>query len=164
MSKKQSPFSFYPIATNTKTSASTVDSSVIAGFPCPIDGACMRHPIDLNKELIKHQETTFLLHVVGDSMINEGVDDGDVLIVDRSAKPKKESLLLCICKGEHVLNRIARTDDGLLLVSDESQNQHAAIATDDMRVLGVVTCVMKKKFLGVKCLSDTIMHDSGEVV
>ena len=106
----------------------------------------MRHPIDLNKEFIEHPETTFLLHVVGDSMINEGVDDGDVLIVDRSAKPKKESLLLCICKSEYVLKRIARTDDGLQFVSDKSQNQATAITADDMRVLGVVTCVMKKKF------------------
>ena len=146
MSKKQSPFIFYPIATNTKPSVPIVDSSVLAGFPCPVDGACMRQPIDLNKEFIEHPETTFLFHVVGDSMINEGVEDGDVLIVDRSAKPKKESLLLCICKGEYVLKRIARTDDGMHLVSDKSQNQPAAIAADDMRVLGVVMCVMKKKF------------------
>ena len=81
MSKKQSPFNFYSIATNTKMSALIVDSSVLAGFPCLVDGVCMRQPIDLNKEFIKHPETTFLFHVVGDSMINEGVDDGDVLIV-----------------------------------------------------------------------------------
>lgn len=145
MSKKQSPFIFYPIATDTKSSEPIVDSSVLADFPFPVDGACIGRPIDLNKEFIKHPETSFLHHVVGDSMINEGVEDGDVLIVDRSAKPKKESLLLCICKGEYVLKRIARTDDGMQLVSDKSQNQPVAIAADDMRVLGVVTCVVKEK-------------------
>lgn len=145
MSKKQSPFIFCPIATDTKTPEPIDDSLVLAGFPCPVDGACIGQPIDLNKEFIKHPETTFLHHVVGDSMINEGAEDGDVLIVDRSAKPKKEPLLLCICKGEYILKRIARTDDVLQLVSDKSQNQPAAIAADDMRVLGVVTCVIKKK-------------------
>lgn len=145
MSKKQSPFIFYPIATNTNPSASIDDSSVFSDFPFPVDGVCMGQPIDLNKEFIEHPGTTFLHHVVGDSMINEGVEDGDVLIVDRSAKPKKNSLLVCICKGEYILKRIARTDDGLQLVSDKSQSQPVAIAADDMRVLGVVTCVVKKK-------------------
>lgn len=145
MSKKQSPFIFHPIATDTKSSEPIVDSSVLADFQYTVDGVCMGQPIDLNKEFIEHPGTTFLHHVVGDSMINEGVEDGDVLIVDRSAKPKKNSLLVCICKGEYILKRIARTDDGLQLVSDKSQSQPVAIAADDMRVLGVVTCVVKKK-------------------
>ena len=145
MSKKQSPLIFYPIAIDTKSSEPIDDSSVFADFPCAVDGVCIGQPIDLNKEFIEHPETTFLHLVVGDSMINEGVEDGDVLIVDRSAKPKKDSLLVCICKGEYVLKRIVRTDDGLQLLSDKSQSQPVAIAADDIRVLGVVTCVVKNK-------------------
>lgn len=146
MSKKQSPFIFYPIATDTKLSLPIVDSSDLASFLCSVDGAYTPQYIELNKEFFEHLETTFLLRVVGDSMIDEGVEDGDMLIVDRSAKPKEESLSVCICKGEYVLKRIVQTDNGLQLVPDNSKNQPiTAAAADDLQVWGVVRFVMKKK-------------------
>ena len=145
--KKKSPFIFYPLATDTKPSVPIVEGFVHAGFPSPVDDAYLESPIDLNKELIKHPATTYLVRVMGDSMIDEGIEDGDLLVVDKSMMPAKKSLSVCMYKGEFALKRIVQTDDGgLLLMSGNPKYKPIEIEdSDDLSVFGVVTWVIKKK-------------------
>ena len=58
---------------------------VSAGFPSPADDY-MEGRIDLNQHLIRHPAATFFVRVSGDSMTGAGIQDGDLLIVDRAAE------------------------------------------------------------------------------
>jgi len=147
MSKKQSPFKFYPLATNTEPSVSIVEGFIHAGFPSPVDDAYLEPPIDLNKELIKHPATTYIVRVTGDSMIDEGIEDGDLLVVDKSKMPEKQSLSVCMYKGEFALKRIVQVEGGGLLLMSGNPKYKPIVVEDseDLGVFGVVTWVMKKK-------------------
>ena len=59
------------------------DEGIRAGFPSPAQDY-MEQAIDLNKELIKHPSSTFYGRVVGDSMKDEGIEEGDILVIDKS--------------------------------------------------------------------------------
>jgi len=143
---KQSPFEFHPLATGTEPSVPIVDSAVHAGFPSPVDDAYMLQPIDLNKELIKHQATSYLVRVVGDSMIDEGVEEGDLLVVDRSLLPTDKNLTICMYNGEFALKRIVQSDGKIMLMSGNKKYKPIIVnENEDFRVFGVVTWVMKKK-------------------
>ena len=61
-------------------------SKVSAGFPSPADDN-LEKSLDLNSYLIKRPAATFFVRVNGDSMINAGINDNDILVVDRSIKP-----------------------------------------------------------------------------
>ena len=62
-------------------------ATVAAGFPSPADDY-IDSGIDLNEVLIRHPSSTFFLRVSGDSMVEAGIQDGDLLVVDRSLEPR----------------------------------------------------------------------------
>lgn len=137
---------FYPLATDTQPSVPIAEAPVHAGFPCPVDDAYMSQPIDLNKELIKNPASTYLVRVEGDSMIDEGVDSGDLLVVDRSLFPTEKSLTVVMFDGEFALKRIVQKDGQLFLYAGNQNYKPIQVQnTEELRVFGVVTWVMKKK-------------------
>jgi DNA polymerase V len=140
-------FEFYPIEENSGNRVNVYDSGAIhAGFPTPVQDAYMDQPIDLNKVLVKHPATTFITRVTGDSMIGEGVDDGDLLIVDRSLYPTEENLTVCVIDGDFALKRIYQSNCKVLLLSGNSKYKPIeVIPSMDFRVWGVVIWVLKKK-------------------
>lgn len=74
-------------------------ASVRAGFPSPAaDFGETR--IDLMAELVTHPQATFLLRVRGLSMLEAGLDDGDVIVVDRALKPANGDIVVAIVDGE----------------------------------------------------------------
>lgn len=75
------------------------ESKVRAGFPSPADDFHVKR-IDLTEELIKHPQATFLLRVAGDSMIEAGIFDGDMLIVDRAIRPVHGQVVVAIVDGD----------------------------------------------------------------
>ena len=85
--KKQevkSQLEFYPVEQNSQLRVNIVEAAKVhAGFPSPVQDAYMNPPIDLNQELVTHPATTFVVRVVGDSMIDEGIDSGDLLLVEQ---------------------------------------------------------------------------------
>ena len=122
------------------------DATVHAGFPSPVQEAYQSQPIDLNKELVKHPATTFIVKVVGDSMIDEGIDDGDMLIVDRDAFPTESNIAVCIVEGEFALKRIVqRKGKVYLMPGNENYPPIEVTNPEDLRVWGVVQWVLKKK-------------------
>ena len=80
--------------------------SVHAGFPSPAQDY-MNTFIDLNKELVRHPEATFYARVEGDSMVDAGVEDGDVLVVDKSLEPRDGDMAVCFIDGEFALKFIS---------------------------------------------------------
>lgn len=77
-----------------------------AGFPSPAQDY-MSGVIDLNKELVRHPEATFYGRVVGDSMIDAGINEGDVLVIDKSMEPSEGDMCVCFVDGEFALKFVS---------------------------------------------------------
>ena len=82
-----------------------------AGFPSPAQDY-MTGVIDLNKELVKHPESTFYGRVVGDSMIDAGICEGDVLVIDKSLEPSEGDMCVCFVDGEFALKFVSFHEPG----------------------------------------------------
>ena len=81
--------------------------SVAAGFPSPADDY-IDSGIDLNEVLIRHPSSTFFLRVSGDSMVEAGIQHGDLLVVDRSLEPRPGLIVVAVLDGSFTLKRLAR--------------------------------------------------------
>lgn len=147
MNTKKPKIEIYPIVQDSKSRVKLIeDATVHAGIPSPVQEAYQSQPIDLNKELVKHPATTFIVKVVGDSMIDEGIDDGDMLIVDRDAFPTESNIAVCIVEGEFALKRIVqRKGKVYLMPGNENYPPIEVTNPEDLRVWGVVQWVLKKK-------------------
>ncbi len=146
MPKSKPTLQFLTLATDTQPSIAMAETNVHAGFPCPVDDAYMSQPIDLNKELVKHPASSYLVRVIGDSMIDEGVEEGDLLVVDRSLLPTDKTLSVIMYKGEFALKRIVQKDGNVYLMPGNTKYPPIQVnETEELRVFGVVTWVMKKK-------------------
>ena len=82
-----------------------VPDSVSAGFPSPASDF-LETFIDLNKELCKNPLATFYVKVKGNSMIDAGIEDKDLLIVDRSLEPGNNKIAICFIDGDFTVKRI----------------------------------------------------------
>ena len=82
-------------AADVKTGLSVdyAEGGVRAGFPSPAQDY-ETESIDLNKELIRHPATTFYARAKGDSMRDCGIDDGDLLIVDKALEPQDGNIVV----------------------------------------------------------------------
>ncbi len=119
-------------------------SGIHAGFPSPATDY-MTQAIDLNKELVKHPAATFYGRVVGDSMINDGVEEGDILVIDRALEPKDGDMAVCFVDGEFTLKRLKFADGGLRLVPANPKYPVIEVTEGvDFRMWGVVTYIIKQ--------------------
>ncbi|MBQ0085300.1 MAG: translesion error-prone DNA polymerase V autoproteolytic subunit [Prevotella sp.] len=147
MNTKKPKIEIYPIVQDSESRVNMIEeASVHAGFPTPVQEAYQSQPIDLNKELVRHPATTFIVKVVGDSMIEEGIEEGDMLIVDRDAFPTEKNIAVCIVENEFALKRIVQRDDKVYLMpGNENYPPIEVTNPEDLRVWGVVQWVLKKK-------------------
>ncbi len=123
---------------------SMAQDGIHAGFPSPATDY-MTQAIDLNKELVKHPAATFYGRVVGDSMIDAGVDEGDILVIDRSLTAKDGDMAVCFVDGEFTLKYLKFSGDALTLVPANPRYPKISITDDvDFRMWGVVTYIIKK--------------------
>lgn len=120
------------------------DQGIQAGFPSPAQDY-IAESIDLNHELIHHPAATFYGRVSGDSMIGEGIEEGDILVIDRSLEPGDGDLAVCCVDGDFTLKRISLRDGQVWLIpSNEAFDP--ILVTPDCRfeVWGVVTYTIKQ--------------------
>lgn len=114
-------------------------SSVQAGFPSPADDY-LEESLNLTEKLIKHPTATFLVRVKGDSMVNAGIKQGDMLIVDRSIKPKSDDIVIAIVNGEFTVKRLKLKDSKVYLLPENNRYPYIKIEeSDDTYIWGVVT-------------------------
>ena len=115
-----------------------------AGFPSPATDY-MTQAIDLNRELVKHPAATFYGRVVGDSMIDAGVEEGDILVIDRSLDPHDGDMAVCFVDGEFTLKYMRLKGEALTLVPANEKYPSVEIKEGvDFKMWGVVTYVIKK--------------------
>ena len=120
------------------------DTPVNAGFPSPAENH-MENTMDLNKALVKNPSSTFYARVKGESMINDGVDDGDLLVIDRSVEPYENCLAVCFLDGEFTLKKVRLDGDDLLLVPANEKFKPIRVKKDnDFYVWGVVRYLIKR--------------------
>ncbi len=117
---------------------------ISAGFPSPaLDFVDLS--IDLNKHLIDRPSATYYGRVQGDSMINAGIHDGDLLIIDKSIEPIDGKIAVCYLDGEFTLKRIKVTQTGLWLMPENEKYQPIKIEEENrLSIWGIVTYVIKK--------------------
>ena len=113
-----------------------------AGFPSP--AADYREEIlDFNSYLVGNQAATFTVRVDGDSMEDEGIRSGDLLIVDRSLSPGKDSIVVAILYGEFTVKKLVFTEGRYWLYPGNPAYEPVRIELDmDFQVWGVVTHVI----------------------
>lgn len=95
-------------------------SRIAAGFPSPADDHVEKH-LDLNEYLIQKPAATFYVKVVGDSMKDAGIFNGDLLVVDRSKTAKHGSVVLAIVNGEFTVKRLVKKA-GKIFLKAENEN------------------------------------------
>lgn len=119
---------------------------VKAGFPSPAEE--VREKLDLVKLLVRHSASTFFFQVDGVSMVDAGMDEGDILIVDRAVDPYNGCKAVCFVDGEYTVKRVEIQAGGVrLLPANESQSKYKPIEIHDgnrFMVWGVVTWIIKK--------------------
>tara|TARA_S200000501_G_scaffold352944_1_gene372261 strand:+ start:427 stop:822 length:396 start_codon:yes stop_codon:yes gene_type:complete len=114
-----------------------------AGFPSPATDY-LEEDIDLNMHLIKNVPATFIIRVQGKSMNNVGIQDGDLLVVDRSLKPKNFSTVVANVHDELVVKSFNKSKDGLFLTSGSRRIEDKISINNesDVSIWGVVTYVI----------------------
>lgn len=123
---------------------SFLSDRVPAGFPSPAQGE-HGDSIDLNKELIHRPSSTFCAKVAGDSMIDCGINDGDLLIIDKSINPSNGDIAVCFVDGEFTVKRLSVKDDGIYLKPANKKYQEVKVREDsNFQVWGVVSYIIKK--------------------
>ena len=84
---------------------SKISGSVVAGFPSPAE-QYLEPPLDLNELLVKRPAATFFVRVQGDSMIGAGINDGDLLVVDRSLRPASGDIIIASVDGDFTVKTL----------------------------------------------------------
>jgi len=114
-----------------------------AGFPSPATDY-IEEDIDLNIHLIKNVPATFVIRVQGKSMTDVGIYDGDLLVVDKSLKPKNFSTVVANVHDELVVKNFVKTKDEQFLTSGSKKIEDKIIINNesDIFIWGVVTYVI----------------------
>ena len=116
---------------------------ISAGFPSPAEDH-LEDIIDLNQQLIKNKEATFFGRAEGDSMIGAGIGNGDLLVIDKSLRPKNDNIAVCFVDGEFTVKRIKIEKDIIWLVAENEKYQPIKVTSEnDFVIWGIVTHCIK---------------------
>ncbi len=143
--KKELQFVVYSADLTTELDVNFAEGGIKAGFPSPAQDY-ITDSIDLNKDLIQHPATTFYARAVGDSMVGEGIDDGDLLIIDKSLEPQDGNIVVAFIDGEFTLKRYHRDEtDGCVWLIPANMDYEPIKVTDDadLMIWGVLTYNIK---------------------
>ncbi len=123
------------------------DGGIRAGFPSPAQDY-MSESIDLNRELVRHPATTFYARAVGDSMKGRGIDDGDLLVIDKSLEPRDGDIVVAFVDGEFTLKTVKLEPDGSCLWLMPANDDYSPIKVtegNNFIVWGVLTYNIKRQ-------------------
>lgn len=134
----------YSAITDSEKPMPVLPFEISAGFPSPaLDFT--QQSIDLNKILIKHPSATYYGRVQGESMSNAGINDGDLLIIDKSIEADNGKIAVCYLDGEFTLKRIKLRNNELWLMPEN--DKYCPIKIDEnnsLSIWGIVTYIIKK--------------------
>jgi DNA polymerase V len=134
---------FKPNEDNIKE-ISLAQTGVSAGFPSPADDF-KELRISIDQEVVKNEEATFYARVDGQSMHGAGLDDGDLLVIDRSREPEDNAIAVCFIDGEFTVKRLKVEAECIFLMPENPNYKPIKVTEDNQLIIwGVVTYVVKK--------------------
>jgi DNA polymerase V len=118
------------------------ESRVSAGYPSPADDH-LEASLDLNHHLVKHPASTFFVRASGESMINAGINNNDILIVDRSMEPRHGDIVIAALNGELTVKRLHLDEKMVILKPENPDYPHIEITEGiEFLIWGIVTSVV----------------------
>lgn len=122
------------------------DIGLVAGFPIPLDNDERAQDIELLQMLCPHPESCYLIRVEGNSMIDAGINSGDIVIVDKSNRnPDETQVAVCEFNGEYTLKRFIKRDGvGWLVPANPNFPEIKVSPSDQFSVWGTVTFIIHK--------------------
>ena len=120
------------------------EEGISAGFPSPADDF-KELRISIDQEVVKNAEATFYARVAGESMQGAGLDDGDLLVIDRSKEPQDNNIAVCFIDGEFTVKRLKVAEECIYLMPENSKYKPIRVTEENELIIwGVVTFVVKK--------------------
>ncbi|WP_445732771.1 LexA family protein [Mariniflexile sp.] len=120
------------------------DTGISAGFPSPAEDF-KEERLSLDKELIRNKEATFFARVSGQSMIGAGLDDNDLLVIDKSLEPTNNKIAVCFLDGEFTVKRLRVDKEGVWLQPENPNYPIIKITEEnDFVIWGIVTNIIKR--------------------
>lgn len=143
MSLKPELTFFIPDTENAKEFPFIADG-IKAGFPSPA-ADFDETKISIDQLVVKNETATFYAKANGNSMIGAGIDDGDILVIDRSIEPTDNKIAVCFIDGDFTIKRIKIEEDCVYLQPENPKFQPIKVTEDnDLIIWGIVTYVVKK--------------------
>ncbi len=117
-------------------------SPAVCGFPSPAE-QYVDAPLDLNELLVKNPPATYFVRAAGNSMVDAGIQEGDILVVDRSIQPENNSIVIACVDNEFTVKYL-RIDDGTVSLVPANRRYKPITFSEGMelKVFGVVTAVI----------------------
>ncbi len=120
------------------------NTGISAGFPSPAEDFNQER-LSLDSMLVKNKLSTFYARVSGQSMIGAGLDDDDLLVIDRSLEPANNKIAVCFLDGEFTVKRLRVDKDEVWLQPENPNYPIIKITSDnDFVIWGIVTNVIKR--------------------
>jgi len=135
--------SFFTPDTENGIELSYFSGGIKAGFPSPA-ADFDETKISLDNVLVKNREATFYAKANGISMIGAGIDDGDIMVIDRSLEPANNKIAVCYIDNEFTVKRIKTEKDCVYLMPENKDFQPIKVTEDNELIIwGIVTYVIK---------------------
>jgi DNA polymerase V len=140
----QNKLSFFIPNTESNLEMPYISSGIKAGFPSPaadFDGT----RVSIDQIVVKNALATFYAKANGNSMTGAGIDDGDILVIDKSIEPQDGKIAVCFIDGEFTVKRIKIQENSLLLLPENKLFEPIEITEENNFIIwGIVTFVVKK--------------------
>jgi|TARA_B100000768_G_scaffold90750_1_gene85017 DNA polymerase V len=135
---------FFKPDTQNKKYFPLSSEGISAGFPSPAEDF-KELKISIDQEVVKNESATFFARVEGQSMQGAGLDDGDLLVIDRSQEPENGKIAVCFVDGEFTVKRLKVEDDCVYLMPENSKYKALKVTSENQLIIwGIVTYVVKK--------------------
>ncbi len=117
---------------------------ISAGFPSPADDY-VEQKLDLNEYLVQHPAATFFVRVEGNSMIDAGIQSGDILIIDRALAVNHGTIVIAHIQGEFTVKRVEKRGEQVYLVPANKNYKPLLLTPEmDIEIWGVVSYIIHK--------------------
>lgn len=117
---------------------------ISAGFPSPAESITDRS-IDLHQHLVQHPTATFLARATGNSMIDAGIFEGDLLVVDKQLTPRNNDIVVAIHHDEFLVKRLIYKNTEAFLVAENAEMKFSPITIDaETTIWGVVSSIIRQ--------------------
>ncbi len=119
-------------------------NKVCAGFPSPAEDLGAQR-IDLTALLVTHAQATYFLKASGHSMVEAGIFDGDIMVVDRAVKPRHGHIVVAVVDGDFTVKRLyQRAGRVKLRAANVTFPEIVPKDGQTIEVWGVVTATIKR--------------------